>query len=111
MESQGKLSNSDIAKKLRPQERNQAKTNEEKRKLTDRVVRVRKKLTDAGLIPRFNANFEEKREQATQMIKEKPITRKTNKEIAEMLGLKKEQIDNLARQIKKCLKSALDKGS
>lgn len=111
LESQGKLSNSDIAKKLRPQERNQAKTNEEKRKLTDRVVRVRKKLTDAGLIPRFNANFEEKREQALQMIKEKPVTGKTNKEIAEMLGLKKEQIDNLARQIKKCLKSALYKGS
>lgn len=106
LESQGKLSNSDIAKKLRPQERNQAKTNEEKRKLTERVVRVRKKLTDAGLIPRFNANFEEKKEQATQMIKEKPITGKTNKEIAEILGLKKEQIDNLAKQIKKCLKSA-----
>lgn len=35
------------------------------------------------------------------MIKDKINSWKTNKEIAEILWLKKEQIDNLARQIKK----------
>lgn len=99
--SEGKLSNTDIIKLLQPDERTKAKTNEEKRKLTDKVVRARKKLTDAECIPRFNAAFEEKRVYAVQMIKEKAVTKKTNKEIAEILGLKKEQIDNLARQIKK----------
>lgn len=101
LQSQGKLSNTDIVKLLRPHERNQAKTNEEKRKLTEKVVRVRKKLTDRELIPRFNANFEEKREHAVEMINERQVTGKTNKEIAEALGLNKAQIDNLARWVKK----------
>lgn len=101
LQSQGKLSNTDIVKLLRPHERNQAKTNEEKRKLTDKIVRVRKKLTDRELIPRFNANFEEKRERAVEMINERQVTGKTNKEIAEALGLNKAQIDNLAKWVKK----------
>ena len=35
-----------------------------KRILTDKVVRARKKLTDKGIILRFNHNFEEKKEEA-----------------------------------------------
>jgi len=35
------------------------------------------------------------------MLKDKVNSGKTNQEIADTIGLKKEQIDNLARQIKK----------
>ncbi len=111
LESQGELSNLEIVKQVRPHEWNYAITNEAKRVLADKVVRARKKLTDKGLIPRYNAHFEAKKAEALQLLNEKHFTGKTNKEIAEILGLKKEQIDNLAKQMKKSLKCATRKES
>lgn len=98
MECQWQLSNLEIVKILRPKE---SSVNTNQRYFTDKVVRARKKLTDKWLIPRFNELFESKREKAVQMIKDKSSSGKTNQEIAEELWLKKQQIDNLARQIKK----------
>lgn len=59
----------------------------------------------------YNAHFEAKKAEALQLLNEKHFTGKTNKEIAEILGLKKEQIDNLAKQMKKSLKCATRKES
>ena len=92
------LSNIEIARLLRPIETSLA---DELRYYTDKIVRVRKKLTDQWIIPRFNAEFESKRERAVKMIREKAKTGYTNQEIADILWLKKTQIDNLAKQIKK----------
>lgn len=92
------LSNLEIAKLLRPTETALA---DKQHYYTDKIVRVRKKLTDQWIIPRFNAEFESKREKAVQMIREKAKTGHTNQEIADILWLKKTQIDNLAKQIKK----------
>ena len=98
LESKWKLSNLEIANILRLDE---IKKTKNKRIFTDKVVRIRKKLTDKWIIPRFNNDFESKKSETIAMIKDKINSWKTNKEIAEILWLKKEQIDNLARQIKK----------
>lgn len=103
LQTQGQMTNLDMAKLLFPEAAAQAKTNEEKKKLTLPIVRIRKRLQDQGKIPRDA--FQEKREAAIAMLKMKTQTNQTNKQIAEALGLKKEQIDNLARQIKKEQKS------
>lgn len=99
--SQGRVSNIEIAKKVRWSDFSQLKTNEEKRIRTDKVVRARKRLTDKEIIPRFNHRFEEKKAEAIAMITDKPNSGLTNLEIAKKLGLNKGQIDNLARQLKK----------
>ncbi len=98
VESYGQLSNIEIVTILRPQE---LSNRQNKRILTDKIVRARKKLSDKWLIPRFNEWFESKREEAVKMIKDKINSKKTNQNIADELWLKKQQIDNLARQIKK----------
>lgn len=97
-ECQWQLSNLEVAKILRPKKLSNTKN---QRFFTDKVVRVRKKLTDKWIIPRFNEWFKSKREKAVKMLKDKVNSDKTNQEIADTLWLKKEQIDNLARQIKK----------
>lgn len=101
LSSQGKISNSEVAKRLRWDAFTELKTNEEKRILTDKVVRIRKKLTDKGIIPRFNHSFEEKKQEAIEMLLDKPNSWLTNLNIATKLWLNKGQIDNLARQLKK----------
>lgn len=101
LSSQGKLSNMEVAEHLRWKDFTQLKTNEEKRILTDKVVRARKKLTDKGIILRFNHNFEEKKEEAIKMLCDKENSWLTNFEIAIKLWLNKGQIDNLARKLKK----------
>lgn len=58
-------------------------------------------MTDKWLIPRFNGDFESKREEAVRMIKDKANSWKTNQEIADNLWLNKSQIDNLSKQIRK----------
>ena len=98
IECQWKLSNMEIVKILWPNEILKTKN---KRFYTDKIVRVRKKMVDKWLIPRFNELFESKKEEAIEMINDKANSHKTNQEIADVLWLKKEQIDNLARQIKK----------
>lgn len=103
MECQWQLSNLEIVKILR---HNELWDEKKQHLLTNKVVRVRKKLTDKWLIPRFNEWFESKREKAVKMIEDKINSGKTNQEIADILWLKKEQIDNLARWIKKRLKKS-----
>lgn len=98
IESEWNLSNLEMAKTIRPKELSETKN---RRIFTDKIVRIRKKLTDQWLIPRFNELFESKREEAVRMIKDKANSGKTNQEIADILWLKKTQIDNLSRQIKK----------
>lgn len=98
IESKWQLSNLEIAKLVRPEELSHTKS---QRSFTDKVVRVRRRLTDKWIIPRFNELFESKREDAVKMIKDKANSGKTNQEIAEILWLKKTQIDNLAKQLKK----------
>lgn len=100
-ESNWKLSNSEIAQILWPEKYSAAKSNIEKKNITMVISRIRKKLTDKWIIPRFNETFEKHRNKAIEMIKDKPNSQMTNKEIAEVLWLKKDQIDNLVRQIKK----------
>lgn len=95
------LSNSEIAKFLRENDYTATSWKRSKQFFTNKIVRARKRLTDKGIIPRYNALFEEKREEAISLISQKPLTWATNKEIAEMLWLKEEQINNLVRQLKK----------
>ena len=76
----------------------------EKKRLSSKIVRARKQLSDRGLLPRFNENFESKKEDAIKMLSEKDITWHTNKQIAEILWLNLTQVNNLARQIKKSVK-------
>lgn len=84
---------------LFPDAYRQAKTNEEKKNLTASIVRVRKRLQDQGKISKDL--LRQKRNKVIEMLDQKEVSGYTNKEIAELLGLKKEQVDNLARQIKK----------
>lgn len=99
LQTQGKLTNLEMAKLLFPEDFQKAKSNPEKKKLTAPIVRIRKRLQDQEKLPRDL--FQEKREEAIKMIEMKAQTGYTNQQIAELLSLKKEQIDNLARQIKK----------
>ena len=97
IQSQWKLSNLEIAKLLRPEEVN----SENQKTFTNKISRVRKRLTDKWVIPRFNERFEAKKGKALEMIKNKTKTHMTNQEIADILWLKKHQIDNIARGINK----------
>lgn len=99
LKTKGELSNLEMAKILFPEEYSKADSNEKKKSLTNSIVRVRKRLQDQGKIPRDT--FQEKRDQALQLLTQKEVSGHTNQQIAEILGLKKQQIDNLARKIKK----------
>lgn len=98
IQSQWKLSNIEIAKVLWPKEIEKA---EDKSFYTNKIVRARKKLTDKWLIPRFNELFESKRSEIVERIKNKANSGETSQQIADAFWLKKEQVDNLTRQIKK----------
>ncbi len=98
IESEGKKSNLEIAKELRPEAVAKAKTNEEKRIRTEKIVRARKKLTDKNIIPRFKDYFEKQKPEIIKLLKEGG---KTHQEIARLLNLKKDQVSNLARQLPK----------
>jgi len=97
---EGKLSNMEVVLLLRPEEMKKLSTTEEKRAYTDKIVRVRKVLADKGLIPQADS-FDKKRDQAVSMLQNKANSWLTNQQIADQLWLKKDQIDNLARAIKK----------
>lgn len=98
IQDQWESSNMEIAKHLWPKEMEKT---EDKSFYTNKIVRARKKLTDKWLIPRFNEIFESKRDEAICMIRNKIDSGKTNQEIANILWLKKSQIDNLVKQLKK----------
>ncbi len=101
-------SNLDIAKELRPNEDFSDKTKQEE--LTDKVSRVRRKLYDKWLIKKYNTyqqavNISDVREKLERILLEnnelEKWKRKTHWEIAQMFGLKKEQVDNFSRKFKK----------
>ncbi len=98
VESEWKLSNMEIARQIRPKELSETKN---KRQYTDIVVRARKKLTDAWIIPRFNEQFESKRAEIVKRIENKANSGETSQQIADAFWVKKGQIDNLIRQINK----------
>ena len=98
VQSQWKLSNMEIAKLLWPKKIEKA---EDKSIYTNKIVRARRKLTDKWIIPRFNEPFESKRFEIVARIKNKANSGETSQQIADAFWLKKEQIDNLIRQIKK----------
>jgi len=98
-----KLSNWELATIIYKEAYTQA-SQEEKKRLASKFVRARKQLTDRGLLQRYNDVFESKKSDAIKMLSEKSITGHTNQEIAETLWLRKTQIDNLARQIRKSVK-------
>lgn len=107
IESEGKKSNLEIAKELRPEAVAKAKTNEEKRIRANKILRARRKLTDKGIIPRFNDHFEKQKPEIIKLLEEGG---KTHQEIAELLNLKKDQVSNLARQLPKKKKKKEDEG-
>jgi len=98
---QWQLSNLEIAKIIWKDVFEWEISPEKQRELTDKVVRIRKRLSDKWLIPRYNSIFEKKREEAVILLKNKEENGLTNKEIAEKLWLSLDQINNLSRQIKK----------
>lgn len=99
LETKWSLSNLEMAQMLFPDAYRQAKTNEEKKNLTASIVRVRKRLQDQGKISKDL--LRQKRNKVIEMLDQKEVSGYANKEIAKLLGLKKEQVDNLARQVKK----------
>lgn len=98
IKTQWKLSNMEIAKLLWTKE---IENTEDKSFYTNKVVRARKKLTSKWLIHRFNELFESKRAEIVERIRNKANSGETSQQIADAFWLKKEQIDNLTRQIKK----------
>ena len=101
-------SNLDISKKLRPNENFKDKETQEI--FTNKVSRVRKKLSNLWLIEIYNTyqkevNIRDVREALKQTLianREKgKWERKTHEEIAKVFGLSKEQVDNYSRQITK----------
>lgn len=69
MQHGGELSNLEIAKQLFPDAYAQAQTNAQKKVLTAEIVRVRKRLTDCGLL--LPSLLSQKRDEAIKMLREK----------------------------------------
>lgn len=112
LECNGDLSNLSIAKKLRPDIDYSNK--EKKEEMTDKVVRVRKRLVDTNAINTYNTYGKEKNiKEAKDKLKEILIEnytlekdqRKTSLQIAETLDLDKGQVDNFARSVRAELKA------
>lgn len=95
----GDTPNLEIAKQLFPDQYAEAQTNAHKKALTADIVRVRKKLQERGLLA--VPALQQYRDEIIELLKNKSETWLTNATIAEKFGLKKAQIDNLSRQLKK----------
>lgn len=91
-------SNLEIARELFPEQASQAVTNETKKQLTAPIVRIKKKLTEKGLLE--VSPLQKYKEEVIDLLKNKQENQLTNQQIAEQFGLKKEQVDNLARTLK-----------
>ena len=82
--------------------------------MTDKVVRVRKRLVDTNAINTYNTYGKEKNiKEVKDKLKEILIEnytlekgqRKTSLQIAKLLGLDKDQVDNFARSVRAELKA------
>ncbi len=91
-------SNLEIARELFPEQAEQATTNAAKKLLTAPIVRIKKRLIEKGLLE--ENPLQKYREQVLELVKNKEDNHFTNQQIAEQFGLKKEQVDNLARTLK-----------
>ena len=91
-------SNLEIARELFPEQAEQATTNAAKKLLTAPIVRIKKRLIEKGLLE--ENPLQKYREQILELLKNKEDNQFTNQQIAEHFGLKKEQVDNLARTLK-----------
>lgn len=103
LQTKGRLTNLEIAKILYGDTRVDSMTNSQKKALTAPIVRIRKRLMDSGFLS--PDPFQLYREELIKLLETKLEHGMTNLQIAEQFGLKKQQIDNLARQIKKEKKS------
>jgi hypothetical protein len=101
-------SNLDISKELWSNEDFSNKIKQEE--LTNKISRVRKKLYDKWIIEKYNTyqqtvNISDVKEKLGKTLLEnknlEKNKRKTHLEIAQMFGLKKEQVDNFSRKFKK----------
>ena len=91
-------SNLGIAREVFPGQAEQATTNAAKKLLTAPIVRIKKRLIEKGLLE--ENPLQKYREQVLELVKNKEDNHFTNQQIAEQFGLKKEQVDNLARTLK-----------
>ena len=91
-------SNLEVARELFPEQAEQATTNTAKKLLTAPIVRIKKRLTEKGLLE--ENPLQKYREQVLELLKNKEDNHFTNQQIAEQFGLKKEQVDNLVRTLK-----------
>lgn len=91
-------SNLEIARELFPEQAEQATTNAAKKLLTAPIVRIKKRLTEKGLLE--ENPLQKYRGQVLELLKNKEDNHFTNQQIAAQFGLKKEQVDNLARTLK-----------
>lgn len=110
LESKWLKSNLELAKEIRHITKFKDKNTQ--RIFVDRVVRVRKKLYNKWLIEKYNTyqqdiNIADVKEDLTQILlknsKKAKNQKKTHLEIAKIFWLKKEQVDNFSRQIKKII--------
>lgn len=90
-------SNLEIARELFPQQAEQATTNAAKKLLTAPIVRIKKRLTEKGLLD--ENPLQKYREQVLELLENKEVNQLTNQQIADQFGLKKEQVDNLSRTL------------
>ena len=91
-------SNLEIARELFPEQAEQATTNAAKKLLTAPIVRIKKRLIEKGLLE--ENPLQKYRGKVLELLKNKEDNHFTNQQIAEQFGLKKEQVDNLARTLK-----------
>ena len=91
-------SNLEIARELLPEQAEQATTNAAKKLLTAPIVRIKKRLIEKGLLE--ENPLQKYRGKVLELLKNKEDNHFTNQQIAEQFGLKKEQVDNLARTLK-----------
>ena len=97
MENGADKTNLEIAKELFPEEAWKATTNAAKKLLTAPIVRIKKRLIEKGVLE--ESPLQKYREQVLELLENKEVNQLTNQQIAEMFGLKKEQVDNLSRTL------------
>lgn len=95
----GKKDNLKIAQELWPEKTKLAQTNQEKKLLTAPIVRAKKKLIDLGRLTENTLQTSKK--ELIELLTKKHESWLTHQQIADQLGLTKQQVDNFSRQFKK----------
>ncbi len=105
LESKGQKSNKEIAVEVFSLDRNNL-SEKEKNNNTEKVRRARKRLEKKGelekyKVPGAKVTIDEVREELIEMLENKMQSWKTHKQIAEILGFTKYQVDNFSGKWKK----------